>query len=175
MPPLGVHTSMAREESDREDLIREATALVRRAEWKPVSGTETVVTGFRSDGSLSLYFGAELVYHFDPAGGLKRAYRAGRLYRTQGATLAELTRERTETETRLVRRDLEPSELGDFLGEVVERIEEFRKDIDERRIRISRIIPNNDTEFKSDLTTAFQKILMLAATKPLAPRYRGKR
>ena len=98
---------MARQESDRDDLMGEATALVRRAEWKPLSGVEAVVTGFRRDGSMSLYFGADPVYHFDETGRLKRAFLAGRLYRTQGTTLAELTRRREKTETHLIRRDLE--------------------------------------------------------------------
>ena len=49
--------SRRRIEANREDLMREATALRRRAEFLVPSETETVVAGYRSDGSLSLYFG----------------------------------------------------------------------------------------------------------------------
>src|SRR5690606_13058939 len=74
--------------------------------------TEPIVAGFRRDVSLSVYIGADPGFHFDPEGRLKRAYVDGKLYRTQGDTLAELTRERTETETILRRRDLDAVELS---------------------------------------------------------------
>ena len=42
---------MARRESDREDLLREATALVERAELTIEGFDEPIVVGFRRDGS----------------------------------------------------------------------------------------------------------------------------
>ena len=166
---------MARHEADREDLIRDATALVRRAEWLTISGAESLVAGFRRDGSLSLYFGADPVYHFDSAGRLKRAYGSGLLYRTQGATLAELARERSAMETKLMRRDLGEQELADFLVKMTKRIDEWRKDWNDRRIIISRMVPINDTELENDLAMALEEILTNAAKKCLAPRFPGKR
>ena len=64
---------MARNESDREDLIREATALRNRIEWKIPDEPELVFAGIRSDGSLAIYFGPDPVYQFSIDGGLRRA------------------------------------------------------------------------------------------------------
>ena len=105
---------MARHESDREDLMREATALVRRAELICPGETEPVIAGFRRDGRLALYFGPDPVFQFDPQHRLRRAYVAGFLYRTQGETLARLNRHRTQDQTLLVRHDLAPAELDTF-------------------------------------------------------------
>ena len=166
---------MARHESDREDLIREATALLRRAEWMSISGAESLAAGFRRDGSLSLYFGADPVYHFDSAGRLKRAYCSGLLYRTQGTTLAELARERSAMETKLMRRDLGQQELADFLVKMIERIEEWKIEWNDRRIIISRMVPFNDTDLENDFAMALEEILRNAEKKSLAPRFPGKR
>ena len=106
---------MAQNESDREDLMAEATALRRRVELQVPSETEHTIAGFRDDGRFSLYFGPDPVYHFDGEGGLRRAYLDGKLYRTQGTTLARLTRNRTEQATLLRRNDLSELELQEFL------------------------------------------------------------
>src|SRR5262245_59756620 len=106
---------MARREADREDLMREATALRQRIELQIPGEPEPVVAGFRDDGRLSLYFGPDPAYHFDAAGRLRRAYCDGHLYRSQGNTLARLVRERSAAETTLRRSDLRPDELGRFL------------------------------------------------------------
>jgi hypothetical protein len=85
---------MARTEADREDLMAEAVALVRRVELALPGQDEPLVCGFRRDGSFSVYVGQDPVFHFDSRLRLRRAYRGGKLYRTQGDTLAELTRVR---------------------------------------------------------------------------------
>ncbi|MDA0808655.1 MAG: hypothetical protein O2983_17700 [Planctomycetota bacterium] len=113
---------MARNESDREDLIREATALRNRIEWQLPCESDPVFAGVRADGSLSVYFGQDPVYQFTPYGQLRRAYAAGFLYRTQGKTLAKLHRERSPNETVLARSDLNPDELSRFLIEMDERL-----------------------------------------------------
>ena len=48
---------MARNEQDREDLMREAGALVDRCEIQVEFLTEVVVVGFRRDDSVSFFFG----------------------------------------------------------------------------------------------------------------------
>lgn len=114
---------MSRSESDREDLIREATALTRRIELQLDGRAEPVVAGIREQtGWLSLYLGADPVYTWDADGGLRRAFVAGYLYRAEGETLARLERRRTETETQLVRHDLTSSEAEDFLKEMKETV-----------------------------------------------------
>ncbi len=102
-------------EADREDLMAEAVNLRERIELK-VPGIDTPVTiGCNGQGHWSFYFGAEPMYRFDTEGRLRRAVRDGRLYRTQGATLAELERVRLDDETELRRRDLGPDEIKQFL------------------------------------------------------------
>ncbi|HEX6986957.1 MAG TPA: hypothetical protein VF170_16385, partial [Planctomycetaceae bacterium] len=158
---------MARHEADREDLLAEATALVRRAELALPGSPEPVVAGFRRDGGLSVYFGGDPAYHFDPAGRLKRAYRGGRLYRTQGETLAELTRDRTATETALLRRDLTPEETESFLTEMSVRLALLGAAVERGEARVGRRVPDGDGAFLADLGG------FLARTGRLAPRYKG--
>ena len=97
---------MAHNESDREDLLREATALIERAELKTPDHADPIVIGFRRDGSASFYFGADPVYQCNSAGELRRAYIDGLLYKAERGQLVTLTRERSETETALIRHEL---------------------------------------------------------------------
>ncbi len=114
---------MAHTESDREDLIREAIALSPRAELQVPRFTVPVTVGFRSDGACSLFFGQDPVYQFDAAGGLRRAYVTGLLFRSQGDTLAQLTRMRTTEQTILQRVDLEPAALHEFRQQMTETLQ----------------------------------------------------
>ena len=106
---------MARIESDREDLIREATALQQRVEWAVPGEPEPVVTGFKRDGSLSVYFGQDPVYQFNPTGQLRRAYVEDFLFRTQGDTLARPPRPGRRGTRRIRDRDACPT--GSLEGE----------------------------------------------------------
>ncbi len=74
---------MARDEQDREDLLREATALVERVELAPTDNEagEHIVIGFRAGGAASVYFGGDTAYHFNSDGELRRAYADGLLYK----------------------------------------------------------------------------------------------
>lgn len=161
---------MARTESDREDLIAEATALVRRAEIATAGFAGPVVVGFRRDGGLSVYFGADPAYHFDPDGRLKRAYRNGLLYRTQGETLAELNRERTPAETVLRRRDLSGEELRAFLDDMADRLSALLAAIEDGRAAVVRQVPDGDETFVADVADRLRR-----ADAGLAPRFKGKR
>ena len=109
---------MARQESDREDLLREATALVERAELRLAGQPEPITVGFRRDGSLSVYFGADPVYQFNTANELRRAYASGLLYKAEAGRLVSLRRERSAAETALVRHELTPEETAAFLAQV---------------------------------------------------------
>jgi hypothetical protein len=106
---------MARQESDREDLLREATALVERAELVVAGEHEPVTVGFRKDGSLSVFFGGDPVYQFNAAGQLRRAFASGLLYKAERGRLVELRRERSAAEVALVRRELTPKETTALL------------------------------------------------------------
>lgn len=107
---------MAREESDREDLLREATALVERAELD-VRG-QAVVMGFRHGGEFSVFFAAQPVYQFNRHGELRRAYAQGLLYKAQHGRLASLDRVRTPAAVELRRHDLDDAETTRFLRQM---------------------------------------------------------
>ena len=111
---------MAQQESDREDLIAEATAFPDRAEFQGANAAAAkpfgpVFVGFRRDQSFAIYLDQDPVYQFTADGQLRRAYVDGRLFRTQGATLAQLNRQRTTAQTTLARYDLTADELRKFL------------------------------------------------------------
>jgi hypothetical protein len=114
---------MARQESDREDLLREATALVERIELAPAAGEgDHVVVGFRRDGAISTYFGADPAYHFNAAGELRRAYFDGLLFKAEQGRLISLERVRQADEVQLVRRELTPEAEAAFLADMMRRI-----------------------------------------------------
>jgi len=114
---------MARHETDREDLILEATALCPRVEWRVVGEPGIVFAGIKRTGAWSIYFDQDPVYQFDEHGRLRRAYVDGFLYRSDGHTLARLQRERSSSETILLRYDLTPTELTAFQGRLRSRLD----------------------------------------------------
>lgn len=97
---------MARDEHQREDLLRDATAYARRVELRDAEGREVFV-GFRSGGGASVYLDQDPVYHFTSEGELRRAYVAGELVKAIGGQLVSMHRERTAGEVRLVSRPLD--------------------------------------------------------------------
>lgn len=113
---------MAQEERDREDLLREAVALVDRVELLVAGEPEPVTAGYRRDGSLSLFFGADPVWQFNARGELRRGYRAGKLLKAVRGRLVELTRERTAAATELLSRDLSVPEQQAAIAEALARL-----------------------------------------------------
>lgn len=113
---------MARNESDREDLMSEAVSLIRRIECESALHREKLVVGINSFGWLFFYIGNERMYRFDEHFRLRRAFVDGLLFRTAGSALSSLKRCRSLPEcetgeipiTTLVRRDLSPDELKAF-------------------------------------------------------------
>lgn len=162
---------MARHESDREDLIREAVALKTRIEWDVPGEHEPVVTGVRSDMSLSVFFGQDPVYHFSPKGQLRRAFVDGFLYRTQGDTLARLNRERSDSETTLLRRDLTELELAEFLAAMRTRLAALRTALQSEAATELRSVV--DESLPGDFPTAIQAAE--SVSPPLAPAITARR
>ncbi len=167
---------MARHESDREDLFAEATALVRRAELSGPGHAAPVTFGFRKDGGWSVYFGDDPAYHFDGDSRLKRAFHSGRLYRTQGHTLAELVRERTPNSTLLHRRDLLVAEVNVFHSEMVGRITNLVVQVSQSVAAITRQTPPDDHMLWSDFERAVRAMnAHQGCSAALAPCFKGKR
>ena len=132
---------MPRREAEREDLMAEATALRERVELQVPGQPEHVVAGFHDDGRFSIYFGGDPVFHFDAEGRLRRAFVAGRLYRSQAQTLARLTRVRTDHAVHLERHDLDPRELEAFWAQVQQHLAGFLAALEEHSARVVQQVP----------------------------------
>jgi hypothetical protein len=132
-----------RRESDREDLLREATALVERAEFLVQGEGEPVVAGFRRDGSLSIFFGPDPVHQFNSAGELRRAYVGGLLYKAEGDSLVELRRERSEAEVALVRRELDAEETAAWLTTARSRLAQLGQALSRGEFQLVGQVPAN--------------------------------
>lgn len=117
---------MSRQESDREDLLREATALVERVELRLPEQPESIVAGFRRDGSASFFFGQSPIYQFNSRRELRRAYVGGLLYKVDSGKLVEMRRERTATAVELRSRPLSPEETSKFLLDVEDCLKRLR-------------------------------------------------
>ena len=111
---------MAKQEVDREDILREATALVNRVELA-VSGRsegDNIVFGFRKCGSLAVYFGAEPVYQFNANHALRRAYDQGYLLKAVDYLLVCMRRERQDGALQLRSTSWDAEKTREFVGQV---------------------------------------------------------
>ena len=105
---------MARHQQDREDLLREATALLPRVELSVDGYQENVIIGFRKNGSGSIYFGPDPVYHFNAQHQLRRAFIGGLLFKAEQGMLASLKRQRIAGQVQMLRHDLDQDETLQF-------------------------------------------------------------
>jgi len=117
---------MAREEQDREDILKEATALVDRGEMRFSWLDETFVFGFRRDDSLSLFFGPDEVYQFNTRHELRRGYLNGRLVKADRGHLVYLRRLRTDHETQLLREVAPSAEQDHYLRTLGDRLDQLQ-------------------------------------------------
>jgi hypothetical protein len=111
----------------------ECTALVPRLELRLADRREPVIAGFHRDGRLAIYFGGGPYYQFDGEGRLRRALVDERLLRSQGSTLAELTRLREAGAVELRRRDLDQRELAAFFAALRRRLEGLLTELERGR------------------------------------------
>ena len=111
---------MAKQEVDREDILREATALVNRVELE-VSGCadgDSIVFGFRECGSLAIYFGAEPVYQFNANHALRRAYHQGCLLKAVDCLLVSMRRKRQDGKLQLLSTPWDEEKTQEFIEQV---------------------------------------------------------
>jgi hypothetical protein len=133
---------MARNETEREDLLREAVGLDPRGELRCEGLSGLVTAGYRTGGALSLYFGQDPVYQFDGAGRLRRAFVEGLLFRSERGTLARLRRERTDDAVLLVRHDLEAGELAEFREQMLRRLGQLQRALELENFEVVRSVPD---------------------------------
>ena len=91
---------MAKQEQDREDLLRDGKQMLLRGEC-PVDGV-VVVVGFRSQGQASFYFGPDPVFQFNENGELRRVFFNGKRYAAIQGRLCELVRPESSDRVRLL-------------------------------------------------------------------------
>jgi len=137
---------VARQEEDKEDLMREASALAERIELlTELNGTQVVVTaGYRRDGSLSLYFDQDAFFQFTSEGLLRRAWRDGLLYRSQGETLASLYRNRAAGQVVLERTDLTAEELSEFRDTMTAMLTLLSANLNSNSVEVQRVVGDRD-------------------------------
>ena len=134
---------MARHEQDREDLLGEATALVERIELDVDDLEESVVVGFRKNGAVSCFFGAEPVYQFNSDGLLRRAYAAGRLIKAEQGRLVALDRQRSEGQLALVRDSWDDATIRVFVNDAADELARLRDALEQARFRIIGQVPDD--------------------------------
>ncbi len=151
---------MARHSSDREDLMAEMVALFPRISLTLPEFADPIVAGQHSDGRWSIYFGGDPVYHFDSDDRLRRAFVDGSLYRSQGTTLARLTRQETSTETLLLRYELDSTELASFLGQMCVRLGHLARSFKVGTATTQQSVPE-DAEFEPELVRHILRVLLI--------------
>jgi hypothetical protein len=133
---------MARLAQDREDLLREATALVPRVMLRmPMCGaTCEVFAGFRA-GAASLYFGADPVYHFNSEGELRRAFVGDHVIKAAAGRLHVWQVERTTEEVAMQSRVLAPAAEQEFGAALVSRLAELRETLTRQEFELVGQVP----------------------------------
>jgi hypothetical protein len=149
-----------------EDPMRDAVALAERVELRGTESSEAIVAGFHRDGRLSLYLGEDPYYQFDPQGRLRRALVDRRLFRTQGTGLAALTRVPSADAAVLVRHDLDPAELAQFLQAMLTQVGALRESIATGALEVVRQVPS-DAPIVERFVESLEAILSAAGA--LAP------
>lgn len=122
---------MAREIHEREDLLRDATALSPRIQLRlqrdgvPIE----VFAGFRKEGAVSIYFGDDPVYHFNAQRELRRAFVDDRLFKAEKGRLVAWTPDRNAERTEMHRHDLTAEEEQQFLRAMQSSLIWLRKEL----------------------------------------------
>jgi len=136
---------MAKNEADREDIMREATALRDRIELQFPSWNDSVIIGFRRNRCGCIYFGADPVVQFNTAGAIRRGFLQGRLLKADNHSLALLNRVRVEGAVELRRHDLTDDETTAFLADVTNRLQQLRHHLAEANFEVQGAVIDGET------------------------------
>ena len=136
---------MARETHKREDLLRDATALVPRISLRLTHDGKPceVFAGFRKEGAVSLYFDDDPVYHFNSAAELRRAFQDDRLVKAELGRLVAMQPRRTMQSTDMVRHELSAEEQEQFCAAMLERIAWLKRELAAERYELVGQVPEN--------------------------------
>lgn len=148
---------MARQESEREDIFREATALEIRAECRLPGGDSDMTIGFRRNGAASFYFNADWVWHFDPAGLIRRGYDHGTLIKAEQGRLVLLDRQRFPDRVDLVRREATYDEAANRLAQLAQAMSDLATGLRRRQLQVARATPS-ELIFLTELANWFDRV-----------------
>ena len=146
---------MPRQESPKEDLMRDATAFVERVEFSQKSG-DSVVVGFRSaasaesdasPGDVSFFFGEEPVYQFNAACELRRGFVDG-IVKAEKGSLVRMSKARTNGNVEMRRHEFTAVEVDDFLMAMQSRLRTLLDEIGNGDVKVLRSIPEGDAVAK---------------------------
>lgn len=128
---------MAREAHERDDLLRDARALVPRIMLRlEIEGRSVdVLAGFRGE-ALSLYFGDDPAFHFNTRGELRRAFVDDRLIKAESGSLVSLSVSRSAKGTEFEARPLDQSEQHRLLAELESRMRTLAAALAVRRCEV---------------------------------------
>ncbi len=132
---------MARQQSDREDLLAEAAGLLPRGELLVPNFADPVVVGARGNQAWSLYFGPDLVYHFNSAGELRRAFADERIVKAEAEKLVSLTKQQDATAVNLLRHEFTREEQGKFMDVLTTNVRSLLAAVDSGKAKVLREIP----------------------------------
>jgi hypothetical protein len=132
---------MARQERDREDLLKEAVAFKHRASLRLAGSEEELFVGFRENGAASFYFDSERAYHFNSSGQLRRAFIGDRLVKAERGNFVALRRERTTNNTSLIRHELTAAEADALLADVRQDLQRLRDALAESQFVVAGLHP----------------------------------
>ncbi len=128
---------MAREAHEREDMLRDARALVPRIMLRIelAGGAADVLAGFRGE-ALSLYFGDDPVFHFNARSELRRAFVADQLIKAERGRLVVLVPDRTQERTELQATPLGMNPESRLLAEIESRLRDLDSALAANRFEI---------------------------------------
>ena len=133
---------MARKVHEREDLLRDATALVPRIQLRLTRNDSPleVFAGFRQE-ALSFYFSEDPVYHFNNAGELRRAFVDDKLIKAEKGKLVAWSPDRNDERTDMLRHDLTAEEQEQFCRVMLEWFTWLRTELSAKRYDVVGQVP----------------------------------
>jgi hypothetical protein len=131
---------MARQEHEREDLLRDAVALAERCEIE-LDGRRRVVVGFRADGCASIYFDGDPAWHFNSGRQLRRAFVDGFLYKAERGVLVRLERRRSQRAVELWRHACTADETSAVLARLADDLTALGRTLESGTYRLIGQVP----------------------------------
>lgn len=132
---------MHQERQDRENLLKDAVALVERVEISLHGSGIPIVIGFRRNGCLSIYFGSDPAYHFNSLGQLRRAFVTGKMIKAEKGRLAELRRTRRGGQVELSPTELSAEQQTGFLEDLQQRAKSLAHSLEHGAFHVMGKIP----------------------------------